>query len=123
MLDVTYAPEVEIAKQLITQTVVTVAASGTTVLIAAPGTGKILGISFLRAIRTNGNTGATVALIKNGNANIDYGDFSSDIPGYVFWDASSLLQIRFLTPNTALTVNHDTANSITYTIGYLIQNT
>lgn len=122
MIDVTYAPEVEIAKQLMVYSVVTVAANGTTVLVAAPGAGKVLGISFLKGIRTNGNTGATVALIKNGDTIWDYGDFSNDLPGYVFWDAVTLFQVRFLPVNTALTVNHTNTNSITYTVGYLIQN-
>ena len=122
MLDVTYAPEVEIAKQLIVYSVVTVAAANATVLVAAPGEGKVLGISFLKGLRTNGNTGVTVSLVKNGDNIMDYGDFSNDLPGYIFWDAATLLQVRFLPANTALTVDHTNINSITYTVGYLIQD-
>jgi hypothetical protein len=98
------------------------AASGDNTLVAAPGVGKRLAVQYLKGQRTSGNTGETVALIKEGAAGtqLDYCVFGSDVPGYVFKDAATELQLWVLPVNTALIANHDTTNSITYTLRYLV---
>lgn len=104
----------------LTSAVVVAAASGSNPLVAAPGAGKRLVVAFLKGQRTSGSTATTAVLIKQGSTTIDYGDFSNDVPGQVFWDAQTKLQFRVLPENTALNADHSAANSVTYTVRYLV---
>lgn len=121
MLNVPYSTDYALTKAL-TQAIVVAASSGDNALVAAPGAGKQLVVAYLKGQRTSGSTATTAVLVKTGSSTtIDYGDFSNDIPGQVFWEAATELQLRVLPENTALIANHSAANSITYTVRYLIR--
>lgn len=119
MLGIPYAADYALAKAL-TQAIVVAASSGDNALVAAPGAGKQLVVAYLKGQRTSDSTATTAVLVKAGSTTIDYGDFSDSIPGQVFWEAGTKLQLRVLPENTALNANHSAANSVTYTVRYLI---
>ncbi len=121
MTDITYAPN-SVASKALTQAIVVSAANGDNTLVAAPGAGKCLVVASLKGRRTSGSTASTVVTIKNGATAIDYDDFNDATPKNTFWDGSSVIQFRFLPENVALIANHSAANSITYTVRYLIHD-
>ena len=121
MTDITYAPN-SVASKALTQAIVVSAANGDNTLVAAPGAGKCLVVASLKGRRTSGSTASTIVTIKNGATAIDYDDFNDVTPKNVFWDGSTIIQFRFLAENVALVANHSAANSITYTVRYLIHD-
>lgn len=117
-INFTLAADAAVATAL-TRAVVVAANINDNTLIAAPAAGLRLAVAFLKGQRTSGDVATTAVLIKAGATTIDYGAFSNDIPGQVFWDAASKLQFQMLPAATALIANHSAANSITYTVRYI----